>query len=194
MATNRKMSTKTMVLGAVMTAIVIVLQLMGSFIRFGMFSISLVLVPIVIGAALGGKTLSTWLGFAFGLSVLLSGDAASFLAISVHGTVITVLAKGMLCGLAAGIVYELFEKMNITVAVFVSAIICPIVNTAVFAAGCYIFFYEGLKGWLASPDLAQYDNVTALVFLFLIGGNFFVELAANIILNPVIVRIINIRK
>ena len=34
------------------TAIVIVLQLMGSFIRFGTFSISLVLVPVVIGAAL----------------------------------------------------------------------------------------------------------------------------------------------
>ena len=33
------------------TAIVIVLQLMGSFIRFGTFSISLVLVPVVIGAA-----------------------------------------------------------------------------------------------------------------------------------------------
>ena len=35
------------------TAIVIVLQLMGSFIKFGTFSISLVLVPVVIGAASG---------------------------------------------------------------------------------------------------------------------------------------------
>ncbi len=34
------------------TAIVVVLQLMGSFIKFGTFSISLVLVPVVIGAAL----------------------------------------------------------------------------------------------------------------------------------------------
>ena len=39
------------------TAIVIVLQLMGSFIRFGTFSISLVLVPVVIGAALYGVCL-----------------------------------------------------------------------------------------------------------------------------------------
>ena len=36
------------------TAIVVVLQLMGSFIKFGTFSISLVLVPVVIGAALYG--------------------------------------------------------------------------------------------------------------------------------------------
>ena len=35
-----------------MTAIVVVLQLIGSAIRFGTFSISLVLIPIVIGTAL----------------------------------------------------------------------------------------------------------------------------------------------
>ena len=44
------------------TAIVIGLQLMGSFIRFGTFSISLVLVPVVIGAALarGSALCSAW--------------------------------------------------------------------------------------------------------------------------------------
>ena len=60
------------------TAIVIVLQLMGSFIRFGTFSISLVLVPVVIGAALYGAGAGAWLGFVFGVVVLLSGDAAAF--------------------------------------------------------------------------------------------------------------------
>ena len=50
------------------TASVIVLQLMGSFIRFGTFSISLVLVPVVIGAALYGAGAGEWLGFGFGWS------------------------------------------------------------------------------------------------------------------------------
>ena len=52
--TNTKMSTQTMVLGAVLTALVVILQLMGGFIRLGMFQISLVLLPIVIGAATCG--------------------------------------------------------------------------------------------------------------------------------------------
>ena len=55
--TNQKsqaMSTKNLVMYAVLTAIVVVLQLLGAFIKFGPFSISLVLVPIVIGAALLG--------------------------------------------------------------------------------------------------------------------------------------------
>ena len=47
-----KIRTEKVVLGAVLTALVVVLQMLGAFIRFGPFSISLVLVPIVIGAAM----------------------------------------------------------------------------------------------------------------------------------------------
>ena len=84
------------------TAIVIVLQLMGSFIRFGTFSISLVLVPVVIGAALYGAGAGAWLGFVFGVVVLLSGDAAAFLGVNALGTILTVLVKGTLAGLLSG--------------------------------------------------------------------------------------------
>jgi len=85
------------------TAIVIVLQLMGSFIRFGTFSISLVLVPVVIGAALYGAGAGAWLGFVFGVVVLLSGDAAAFLGVNALGTILTVLVKGTLAGLLSGL-------------------------------------------------------------------------------------------
>ena len=107
---RQKTSTETMVLGAILTALVVVLQMMGSFIRFGMFSISLVLVPIVIGASIGGAKLGAWLGGVFGIVVLLSGDAAAFLAINVPGTIITVMVKGAMSGLAAGLVYNLLKK------------------------------------------------------------------------------------
>jgi hypothetical protein len=53
---------------------------------------------IVLGAATCGKGVGAWLGLTFGVTVLLSGDAAAFMSISVIGTVITVLAKGLLCG------------------------------------------------------------------------------------------------
>lgn len=58
----------------------------GGSIRFGMFSISLVLVPIVVGAALYGRLAGVWLGFAFGMIVLLSGDAAAYLFLSLAGS------------------------------------------------------------------------------------------------------------
>ena len=95
MAKTQKMALQTLALGAMLTALVIVLQLLGSFIRFGVFSISLVLIPIVVGAAMCGPAISAWLGLVFGIAVLLSGDAAAFLAVSVPGTILTVDRKSV---------------------------------------------------------------------------------------------------
>ena len=107
---ERKMSTKTLVLCAILTGLVVILQFMGAFIKFGMFSISLVLIPIVIGTATCGCKIGAWLGLVFGIVVLISGDAAAFLSVNAIGTVITVLLKGTLCGFAAGLVYKVFSK------------------------------------------------------------------------------------
>ena len=187
--TNKKAQTQKMVLGAVFTAIVIVLQLLGSFIHLGPFSISLVLVPIVIGSALCGEKIGAWLGFVFGVVVLLSGDAAAFLGVNVLGTVLTVLLKGALCGLAAGITYKLLAQKNRYLAVMATAIVCPIVNTGIFLLGCVAFFLPTITAWGVAEGFA---NVTAYMFLGLAGGNFLVELVTNIILAPVILRVIAI--
>ena len=188
---RRRQQTKTLVLGAIFTALVIVLQLMGSFIRFGMFSISLVLIPIVLGAATCGVKIGAWLGFVFGAVVLISGDAAAFLAIDVFGTILTVMLKGIGCGLVAGLVYKLVEKYNRYVAVVAAAVVCPIVNTGIFLLGCSMFFLETIKEWGLA---AGFNNAAAYMFLGLAGGNFLVELATNIVLSPVIVRVLNIQK
>lgn len=169
------------------TAIVVALQLLAASIKFGPFSITLVLAPIVIGAALYGVGAGTWLGVAFGLSVLISGDAAAFMTINPAGTVITVLLKGMLAGLAAGLIYKALEKTNKTVAVVLAGIACPIVNTGIFLAGCYLFFQEWLVSVFGTTGFATV--VTGLVSI-----NFAVELGINMVLASVIVRVIDIGK
>lgn len=188
---NRKQQTQKLVLGAILTAIVVVLQLMGSFIRFGPFAISLVLIPIVIGAATCGYKIGAWLGFVFAMVVLLSGDASAFLTIDILGTIITVLLKGTLCGLAAGLVYKLFEKNNRYLAVISAAVVCPIVNTGIFLLGCQIFFMSTITEWGLA---AGFNSAAQYMFLGLAGGNFLFELAINIILSPVILRVINYKK
>ena len=182
------MSTKKLVLGAALSAIVIVLQFMGAFIRFGPFSVSLVLVPIVIGAAMCDWRIGAWLGFLFGVVVLASGDAALFLAINIPGTVITVLVKGTACGLVAGLVYKALERFNRYVAVVAAAIICPVVNTGVFLLGCVVFFMDTVTSWASGA------NVFAFMIVSFVGLNFLVELAINMVLSPMIVRILNIKK
>lgn len=169
------------------TAIVVALQLLAASIKFGPFSITLVLAPIIIGAALYGVGAGAWLGAAFGVSVLISGDAAAFMTINPAGTVITVLLKGMLAGLTAGLIYKALEKTNKTVAVVLAGIACPIVNTGIFLAGCYLFFQEWLVSVFGTTGFATV--VTGLVSV-----NFAVELGINMVLASVIVRIIDIGK
>lgn len=187
MSTN-KTNTRKLVLAAILTALVIVLQFMGAFIKLGPFSISLVLVPIVIGAATCGSTIGAWLGFVFGIVVLWSGDAAAFLAIDVPGTIITVLAKGAGCGLLAGLAYKAFEKYNRYLAVLVAAIVCPIVNTGIFLLGCSVFFMDTITAWAAGGDVVKY------MIFGLVGANFLFELGFNVVLSPVIVRLLDAAK
>jgi len=188
MSQQGKISTEKMVLGALLTALVMVLQLMGASIKFGAFSISLVLIPIVIGAATCGKSIGAWLGFIFGLAVLISGDAATFMAVSIPGTIITVLVKGTLAGFLAGLTYQFFAKYNKIVAVILAAIVCPVVNTGIFLIGCLLFFLETVTAWAGGSNVGKY------MIVGLVGINFLFELGINIVLSPVIVRILNARQ
>lgn len=188
---KRRISTEQLVLCAMLTALVIILQLMGTFVRFGPFQIALVLVPIVIGAATCGVWMTGWLGLVFGTVVLLNGDAAAFLAINVPGTVVTVLLKGVACALAAGLTYRLLAKYNRYLAVIAAAFVCPIVNTGVFLLGCVTFFWDTISAWGIAEG---YNSAVAYAFLGLVGGNFLVELVSNMLLSPIIVRILNVRK
>ena len=167
------------------TAIVMVLQFLGGGIKFGVFSISLVLVPIVVGAAVYGWTSGGILGFAFGAAVLLSGDAAAFLAVDPLATVGVVLVKGIACGITAGLIYKLFAKVNMTVGVFAAAIICPVVNTGVFIACMLLFFKNVLSVWAGGVDLIAYI-LSGLVLI-----NFVPELIINIVFSPAGQRILN---
>ena len=216
--------TKKIVGIGLFTAIVLVLQFLGGSIRFGMFSISLVLVPIVVGAAVYGWQAGAWLGFTFGVAVLLSGDAAAFLAVDVIGTILTVLVKGTAAGLCTGLLYkamygllgkyskrqvklmesqfglgkcceeaayDFISRNNKYIAVLVSAIACPVVNTGIFLLGCKLFFMETVTAWGAAAGFA---NAASYMFIGLAGTNFLIELATNLFLSPVIVRLISFAK
>ncbi len=180
--------TKQIVGVGLLTAIVIVLQALAIGIRFGVFNITLVLIPIVVGAALYGAWAGAWLGFVFGVVVLFT-DAGVFLAINIPGTIVTCIGKGMLAGLAAGIVYKLLADRNRIVATVLSAVVAPVVNTGVFLIGCCLFFYSTIVSW---AEAAGFASAGSYMILGLVGVNFLVELAVNLVLSSVIVRIVQL--
>lgn len=180
-----------MVLIALFTAIVAVLAYFGGFIKIGgLASISLTLIPVVIGAAVCGPLAGAWLGGVAGVVFFATPDAAFWLGISIPGTIITVMLKGILAGLCAGLVYKLLEKFNRYLAVIVSAIVCPTVNTGIFLIGSLVFFTDTVSAGAQAEGI----SVGAYLILFFVGLNFVFELIANIVMSPAIVRILDVAK
>ena len=108
---KRSNNTEKLVLLALFSAIVAVLAYYGGFIKIGgLASISLTLIPVVIGAALYGPLAGAWLGGVAGVIFFLTPDAAFWLGLSIPGTIITVMVKGILAGLCAGLVYKLLKN------------------------------------------------------------------------------------
>lgn len=187
---NKTFDTTKITYLSLFTALVAVLQYLGGFIRFGTFSVSLVLVPIVLGAAICGVWAGAWLGLVFSVMVFITGDAAFFLSLNVVGTIITVMVKGTVAGLCAGLVYKMLAKVNNYLAVIVSAIVCPVVNTGIFLIGCSTFFFKDVSSWATADGMP----VGVYMIVVLVGFNFIFELLFNIVLAPTVVRLLNVKK
>ena len=188
--TNRGISTQKLVIASLMTALVVVFQCIATYTTFfGPFSTAIGLIPIVIGAVLCGPIIGGWLGFVFALVVMFTGGANLFLAFNVAGTIVTVLLKGIACGVAAGYVNLLLSRFNRVVAIIAAAIVCPIVNTGIFLLGCIIFFMPYADAIAGLIGL----GVTGMqVFIALAFGNFLFEVGMNAVLSPVMIKIIDI--
>lgn len=185
--TKNSINVRQLTYMAIFTAIVFILQLLSFFMRGPMFSLTFVLVPIVIAVAMCGAKAGPWLGFVFGVAVLVTGDANLFLSFSPIATVFVVLLKGTLAGLCAALVYKLLDKKNRYLAVAVSSVVAPIVNSGVFFLGCILFFKDLISTFApASHGFIEY------VVTGLIGINFIIEVIVNLVLVPTIYRIIEI--
>ncbi len=178
----------------ILTALIIVLQVMSTFVKFGPFSITLSLIPIIVGAALYGAGAGAYLGAVFSGVVIImcvtGGDIGGAMVWNANPLMCFVLCmlKGTLAGFEAGIHYKALESTNKIVASIAAALISPIVNTGVFLLGLVIFFKDTLILWAGGSDLLYY------IIFGLTGVNFLVELGVNVVLSPVIVRIVQVVK
>jgi uncharacterized membrane protein len=170
---------------AFMMALVVVMQSISGMIPpIGGFSISLVLIPIVLGAAVFGPGAGALLGATFGAIVYINcvtgadpGGAMVFQASPVL-CFLVVMGKGTLAGLAAGAVYKMLKGKNSYLAMLLAAIVCPVVNTGVFVASMFLFFIDVLAAWAGG------SNIVGYVLTGLILANFVPELVINIVFSP----------
>ena len=181
---------KKMVGIALLMAMVVVMQFVGGMIPpIGGFSISLVLIPIVIGASIYGIGAGALLGATFGTVVFINcitgadPGGAMVLQASPILCFVVVMGKGILAGIASAAVYRLFSGKNAYFAMLLAAIVCPLVNTGTFILCMVLFFNDVLTVWAAGTALVGY------ILSGLVLANFVPELIINILFSPASVRI-----
>ncbi len=188
---------------SMLVALVVVLQVVSAVIPpiGGMVSITLTLVPVVVGAILFGVQGGAILGSAFGVIVLINCIAALdpgghiLWTSNPVFTAIICLVKGMAAGIAPALLYKLVSgykegagKLRSYFSALVAALSAPIFNTGLFVCGMLLFFKDTLYAWAGGTDVVSY------IILGLAGLNFLVEALINVILTPAIVRIVEVVK
>ena len=202
MKTTMKQRTSNLVRLAMLIALIFVMQYLGTLISTPFKAIgielSFVLIPIVIGAFLMGPTQGAILGLTFGVMTIV-------LTVTAPGTMtyilcddnpafysLTALVKAIAAGWGAGMIYKALDKLfkgkNAYLRTLLASASAPVINTGIFLLGMTLFFEKTI-----SEKWAGGENV----FLFILGLiwiNFVIEFAINVILTPVIIRIIELGK
>ncbi|MBQ9116920.1 MAG: ECF transporter S component [Clostridia bacterium] len=171
----------------ILTALVIVLQSTGTAIKFlpGGTSVSLTLIPIVMGAMILGPGGGLWLGFMFGLiTVIMGASGADWFTNTLfvnHSflTILTCMSKAMGAGLLSGLVYRALMKKNALLATFTAAAVAPITNTGLFILGALT-----MSDTLTTQIISDGSTVMYYLIIICAGLNFVFEFILNMVVAP----------
>ena len=172
-------------LTALFAAIVFVLSLVGGMIKIGAFSITIVLIPIIIGGIYIGPAAGALLGFIFGLTVFLTdADAAYLMTVNRFYTFVGCVVRATLAGWIPALLYRLIYKKSKKpfAASIVASVTGPIVNTGLFAL-CLVTMFGGQYEADAS---AAGQSVVLYVLLGMLTVNFLIEFISTVVLCPAI--------
>lgn len=184
-----KTTQKTLALArtALFAAIVAVLQILSPLISSALpVTISLVMIPIVLGGIYFGPKTGAVLGLIFGLVVTVftvtGMDKSAFLLFEARPilTIFLCLLKGTLAGWIAALIYKALCGKNRLWAIIVASAAAPVVNTGIFCAFMYLAYNDILVSW------ADGTNMIVFVLTGLIGINFVIEFLSTVILCPAI--------
>lgn len=192
----KKTTTKVqkMVLSAVLAALLIFLMISGlGYIPTGFgFTITILMLPVAIGAILLGPAVGAFLGFVFGLTsfatCFLGMDpfGVALLAISPWKTAVVCLVPRILCGWLCGLIFKGLQKIDKTqfLSYGVASVSAALLNTFFFLFALWIFFGT-------DPAVTQYTGGSSNLFLLIgaLGGvNALIEAASCLVLGTAITK------
>ena len=182
---TRKEQIFKITLTAVLTALTIIISFLP--IKTLGLEITLTVIPIAVGAIIGGKYVGLFLGTAFGVTSFLqclgySPFGLMMFQINPYLTFLVCVPTRMLAGFLTGYVNELIVKLNKKeIANIVACVMMPILNTLFFMSVLVICFYntEYIQGFVGKLNAL---NPVHFIILF-VGINGLVEIIVGILVS-----------
>ena len=187
-------SAKNVAILGILIALVIVLQLFASAVPMFGVTLNFSLIPIAFAGILLGAFGGAIVGFVCGLVVFISmavlgGEVFTSTLFQAHPVMLTLICIGKttIAGLVSGLVFKFLSKKKEFLAVCISAIILPIINTGIYMLGIIIMkdTTATFLGMGANSAMAVFGAVFALIWL-----NFVLEMAVNLVFIPMIKRVV----
>lgn len=198
MKSKANFSTYKLVQLALFIAIIILMDItqLGYIQKPGM-SITLLVVPVTVGAIVLGPTSGAILGTAFGLTSFAKCFGADptgliLLSISPIGTFIMTVVPRTLMGWLTGLIFKGLKRIDKTkgISYAVASLSGPALNTVLFLSAMILIFYntDVIK---AMADTFGTKNVIALL-IAVAGVNALIEIAVCFIIGTVLAKTIDI--
>ena len=196
---------------AVLTALVVFLQLAGNFIPSFANGYALALVPIAVGAILYGPLAGLFLGFV--MAAIISTQPANYSlmanGLDVVKLLVIMFSKSILAGFVSGLVYKAIAgiakksenkaKKNtlFAISIVAASFVVPVINTGIYVVGMLALFSSnwGIEGGFVLGSLYEamnYNNSITLLLFGFVGINFFVELGIAAVTAPALVLLIKV--
>ncbi|MBR2870131.1 MAG: ECF transporter S component [Clostridia bacterium] len=191
---NKFFQARTVALLGILIALVIVLQLFASAIPMFGITLNFSLIPIALAGILLGWVGGVIVGFSCGLVVfitmaVLGQEPSTAFLFQTNPFVLTLMciSKTTVAGLVSGLLHKVISKKNELVSVAVSSIVIPIINTGIYMLG--IIIMKDSVATFLGLQASTFSLVFAAVF-GLIWLNFVLEMAINVVLTPMLHRVI----
>lgn len=195
---SKHKSVKDLTTLGLLTGILLVMSFtpLGYFHTLGV-DISLMMIPVAIGAMLMGPKAGAWLGFIFGATSFYQAIAgtsvfsATLFNINPFGTFLLCIPTRILMGFLTGVIFLLAQKLDRrkTVCYFIGGFFAAFLNTLFFMSALILLFWntEYIQGFNQ-----VFGNVNPFVFVVMfVGVNGALEMPASCLAGGVVSKAVS---
>lgn len=195
-----RLNIRKMVIIAMLSGISIFLGLTGlGFIPLPLFKLTILHIPVIIGAIIEGPIVGASIGFIFGLfSIYQNITAPTVMSPFFYNPIVSILPR-VLIGVVSYYVYKLLRDKfkNTKIAITIAAITGSLINTIGVLGSIYLFYFKDYAEILLSKGTVTSTSRTSITIalMSIFGTNGLSEaILSAAITAPVVIAIFKLQK